>query len=1101
MNNRHLANRGGVSRPIGMMERKWIGVLMAAALFGGAAMAAPVGSVSTAAFPSDSPQARQTGTQKITVKGYVADENGEPMIGATVMQAGTKNGTSTDLDGKFSISVPANATLQFSYVGYKAQTVKVNGRTSIEVTMDPEANVLDEFVTIGYGTVKKRDLTGAVSSVKNADITLSPTSNAMDALQGKIAGLDITRSSGQAGATPTVQLRGTRSFTASGSPTYIIDGMPGDINTINPNDIESIEVLKDASSTAIYGSSGANGIIIVTTKNGKEGKTTVNFNAYIGVNGWSIVPKVFDSYGFYNLREHAIRAGGGSLDPSNVLGSAVGAYNDALNLNPNLTIDQWLGANSINWTDALLKTGITQNYSLSVSGGTEKTKAYFSVNFSDEEGQYRNDNNKIYSTNIRLDHKVRNWLALGINMQGSYTYRNAAYAKLDRMLSQSPIGSLYDEEGNVNKSPVAGSDSPSLLLNNKSNYRNNYQTTRIYFNPYIRVTPFKGFTWESRVNASLIFNTHNYFQGEGSYLYYNDSGITSVGPNSHVEAYVDQNNYVNYKWENIITYNFTIKNDHDFTVTGVTSWNHNRQSQVYGNGNNLSSNSYLWHNLSEGQANLANTYAKTSYVMSKGLGFVGRINYSYMGKYLASVSVRHDGSSRLADGNRWDTFPAFSVGWRISDESFMQKLRDSWLDSLKIRIGYGVTGTASIAPYSSYSMFLPGMTILGGGLANSSYYDQNIANVALTWEKSKSWNFGLDLSVLRNRIEFTADYYRTKTDGVIYSRLIPVNNGAFSASSQYSSNVNVCETLNDGVELAITARPFIEHHPGDFSWTINGTFTANHEEITKLMTPDQQYITNGDGGNVYYKGHPVNSFYHYKLEGTWKSSEAADAAVFGCQPGDLKVFVPDMIHDGPGKYSRWENVEGENGVVERKLVHYDADNKYVVSGNDYQVLGHNSPDWTLGLKNNFTYKNFDLSIYMYMRFGQMIKYDMLGSYDPTGGSNFPTYFDYWTEAAGNQDHYFPALNNSRELTSYTGYYALSFVDGSFFKIKNITLGYTLPEKLMKRAGISKLRVYATITNPLVVAKSSLLKNYDPEMNGSLNYPLTRQFVFGLNLTF
>lgn len=1022
------------------------------------------------------------------------------MIGVSVLEEGTKVGIATDFDGKFTLNVRPGATLLFSYIGYKSQSVKVDGRSSIEVTMEPDANVLDEVVAIGYGTVKKRDLTGAVASVKNEDITLSPTSNAMDALQGKIAGLDITRSSGQAGATPSVQLRGNRSFTASGNPTYIIDGMPGDINTINPNDIESIEVLKDASSTAIYGSSGANGIIIVTTKSGKEGKTIVNFNAYVGVNGWSTVPKVYNSRGFYKLREQAITAGGGSTDPVNVLGSAASAYQGALALNPDLTVDSWLGANSIDWADALLQTGVTQNYSISVSGGTEKTKAYFSLNFSDEEGQYKNDNNKIYSTNIRIDHKVRSWLDLGVNLQGSYTYRNAAYAKLDRMLIQSPIGSLYDEEGNVNRTPVAGSLTPSLLLNNKSNYRNNYQQTRIYLNPYIRVTPIKGLTWESRLNASLVYNTHNYFQGEGSYLYYN-ANADAQGTNANVFAYVDQSNSANYKWENILTYNFTLNQDHNFTVTGVTSWNHNRESTIYGRGSNLSSNTYLWHNLDESGANRTNTYATSDYVMSKGLGFVGRVNYSYMGKYLASVSVRHDGSSRLADGNRWDTFPAFSLGWRISDEPFMSKLRSSWLDNLKLRVGYGVTGTASISPYSSFSSFIPGMTILGGGLADTSYFTENIANLSLTWEKSKSWNFGLDASVLNNRIELTADYYRTKTEGVIYSRLLPVNNGSFNASTQYKTNVNICETLNHGIELAVTGRPFIERRPGDFAWTINGTFTANKEEITRLMTPDQEYMTNGDGGPVYYKGHPVNSYYHYKLQGTWKTSEAEDAAVFGCKPGDLKVYVPDMIHDGPGKFSRWENVEGENGAVERKLVHYDADNRYTVSGNDYQVLGHNSPDWTLGLKNTFTYKNFDLSFYMYFRFGQTIKYGMLGSYDPAAAGNFPTYFDYWTEATGDQNHYFPALNSSRGITDYTGYYALQFVDGSYFKIKNITLGYTLPENLMKRAGISKLRVYTTLTNPLVVAKSDLLKDYDPEMNGSLDYPLTKQFVFGLNLTF
>ncbi|MDE6395278.1 MAG: SusC/RagA family TonB-linked outer membrane protein, partial [Duncaniella sp.] len=628
------------------VDKTLVGGIIAATLLGGASLTAEATATNRG---GNSPELQQVNSNKTTISGTVVDETGEPMIGVSVVEAGTKNGVATDIDGNFQLTAPRGAEINVSYIGYKPYTFKAEGQTGLEIRLEPDANLLDEVVTIGYGTVKKRDLTGAVTSVKGDDITISPTANAMDALQGKVAGLDITRASGQAGATPTVQLRGTRSFSAKGDPTYIIDGMPGDINTINPNDIESIEVLKDASSTAIYGSAGANGIIIVTTKSGKEGKTTVNLNAYVGVNGWSTVPKVFNSRGIYSLREKAIAAGGGSLDPTNVLGDAVLAYQSALEVDPNLTVDSWLGANSIDWTDELLQTGITQNYSLSVSGGTEKTKAYFSLNFSDEEGQYANDNNKIYSTNIRIDHKVRSWLDLGVNLQGSYTYRNSAYAKLDGVLKQSPIGQLYDEEGNVNLTPVAGSATPSLLLNNRSNYRNNYQTTRIYLNPYFRVTPIKGLTWESRVNASLIYSTHNYFQGQGSYLYYNASTIAAQGTNENVYAYVDQNNYVNYKWENILTYNFTINRDHNFTVTGVTSWNHNRQSQLYGKGTNISANSYLWHNLSEGStngANVANTLATTKYVMSKGIGCVGRVNYSFAGKYLASVSVRRDGSSR-----------------------------------------------------------------------------------------------------------------------------------------------------------------------------------------------------------------------------------------------------------------------------------------------------------------------------------------------------------------------------------------------------------------------------------------------------------------------
>ncbi len=1010
-----------------------------------------------------------------TVKGNVIDETGQPMIGVTVKVKGSSAAAVTDLDGNFQLAAKPGDELELSYVGYKSMTVRATS-APMKLQMESDVASLEDVVVIGYGTMKRRDLTGAVSSVKSEDLTLQPVSNVVEALQGKVAGLDITKASGQAGAEVTMQLRGTRSFTASGDPTVIIDGMPGNLATLNANDIESIEVLKDASSTAVYGSAGANGVIIVTTKSGKEGKAKVNFNAYVGINGWSEVPEVYDAQGYFNLRKLAQQQAGTYTDDASVLGNTA-------------MYEAYQRGESIDWTDELLKTGIIQNYSVSISGGTEKTKAYMSLNFTDEQGQYENDDYKVYSTNIRVDHAVNKWLSAGINMQGSYVYRNRAYARIDRGLSQNPIGSIYDDEGNMNIETVEGSGNYNLLLNNKGNYRDNDQITRIYVNPYIRVTPFKGFTWESRLNASLIYNKRNRFDGIGSYNYYSNNGAGTTGTNAGVYAQVEQTNQTNYKWENILTYNFNINDDHEFTITGVTSWNHNRQEYTYARADNLSTNTYLWHNLTVGQ----NQRTQSSYLMSKGFGLVGRINYSYMGKYLASVSVRHDGSSRLAEGNRWDTFPAFSLGWRISEEKFMEGTR-SWLDNLKLRGGWGITGTASIDEYSSTSVLEGGYYGLGGIMVPAYHFSQNVANVLLGWEKSKNTNIGIDASFLKGRIDMSLDYYFTKTTDIIWSKYLPITNGGYTSSDYYQTNMNVAETETQGIELQLNTRNIVTK---DFTWTSNLTFTWNKEKITKLATPDAEYISNGDNGLVLMKGEPVNSWYHYKLNGTWKTSEAADAAVFGMKPGDLKIDVPGMTHVSEGVYQKY--VEDEDG--NRVLQTYTADNPYTISGNDYQVLGHRNPDWTLGFKNTFTYKGFDLSIYMYMRWGQTIKYDQLATYDPTVSSNFPTYFDYWTQETGDQNHYFPALNSSRGLTDYTGWYALSYVDGSFFKIKNITLGYTLPQKWAKSIGIENFRVYTTITNPLVVQKSDLLKNYDPEMNGSMDYPLTKQFVFGVNLTF
>jgi TonB-linked SusC/RagA family outer membrane protein len=1010
--------------------------------------------------------------QSRTVKGKILDETGEPLIGVSVLVKGTTIGTITDFDGNFSLDVPqGKSQLEVSYVGYKSQTVALGSSNQVSVKMQPDTKTLDEVVVVGYGTMKKRDLTGSITSVKSDDITLNPGSNPMQALQGKVAGLDITKTSGQAGSGVSMQLRGTRSFTASGDPTFIIDGMPGDYSTLNPNDIESIEVLKDASSTAVYGASGANGVIIITTKNGKAGKINVDFNAYVGVNGWSKVPEVRSGDSYANTIIEAQKAAGNTGSDETLFNNAVGAGAYALHQS----------GQYIDWADELLKTGVTQNYSVSVSGGTDKTKAYMSLNFTDEAGQYSNDDYKLYSSNIRVDHKVRNWLSLGVNAQMSYVHQNKAYAKLESALTSVPLGSVYDEDGNMNAYANSYDNQVNLLLNNNSNYRNNSQNYKLYFNPYIELKPVKGLTILSRIGATLTNSRSNYFQGVGSYQYYN-AGETSGKTSTNVYASIATARNYNYKWENVFTYNFKVARDHDFTITAVTSWNHNQYDYTYQKETNIADNAYMWYNMGLNQDNVT---ATSTYNMSKGFGLIGRINYSYKGKYLFSASVRHDGSSRLAAGNRWDTFPAVSLGWRISDESFMENTKD-WLSNLKLRVGYGVTGTASINPYSTSSVIEASTLDFSGSVQNIYRFSSNYTNRALGWEKSHNTNIGLDAAFFNNRIDLTADYYITNTDGVIWSRQIPVVNGAYNSSTLYTMNMNICETKNTGFELALNTRNIDTR---DFKWNSTVTFNYNKEKIKSLTDGTADNITNGDYALTI--GQPVNSFYTYKIDGMWQKGEEADAAVFGKEPGDIKINVPGMYKESDGVFYKI----GDDG----EKVYYNSENKYAYSDKDYQTIGHNSPDWSLGFQNTFYWKNFDLSVFAYMRWGQTIKYSLLGDYDPTGKGNFPTYFNYWTEDNPSND--FPAINANRSITSYTGYSALQYVDGSFFKIKNITLGYTLPKNVLTKAGISKCRFYATITNPFVVAKSHLLKDYDPEMNGSLNYPLTKQMVFGVNLSF
>ena len=1020
------------------------------------------------------------------VTGTVTDSAGEPIIGASVVVEGTTVGMTTGVDGDFSLNVPANGKLVVSFLGYKTVTVPVAGKTAVNVTLEEDVAMLDDVVVIGYGVVKKRDLTGAVSSVKAETITMTPTSNPMEALQGRVAGLDITRDSGSAGSGVTMQLRGNRSFQASGNPLFIIDGMPGDYSTLNPNDIQSIEVLKDASSTAIYGAAGANGIVIITTKQGEAGKVNVNFNAYVGINGWAQLPTMMSGEEYVESRRQAYRNAGSYV-------------NDEQMFAGDPDYDAYKAGKFIDWGKEILKhNGMTQNYSLSVSGGNDKTKAYMSVNFSDETGQYDNDNNKIYSTNIRVDHKVKDWLTVGTNIQASYLHRNSASVSFYDAIRMRPFGDLYDEEGNYNPFPLPSDNKfVNVLLNNYDNYRNQTQTSRLYVNPYIRISPVKGLTVESRLNASLVNTRQNRFQGQGSYGFWK-SDNRDWKTDTYASIY--QSRSYNYKWENIFTYNFTVADDHDFTLTGVTSWEHNQNdnAQVYALG--IEDNKFLWHNIG-GAQEIYKPNTTSGYSMTKNMGLIARLNYSYKSKYLFSASVRYDGASVLAEGHKWATFPAVSAGWRISEEKFMENTK-SWLDNLKLRVGYGETGASSIGAYSSLAGISASTFVLGDELFNPFYNlgvkDANgnyvIPNKSLTWERSKSWNIGLDATFFGGRIDLAADYYITNTEGVIWQKPIPLTSGAYNYNTKFYTNVNLAQTKNQGIELTLNTRNIVKK---DFTWNSTVTFAYNKEKITSLSGTANDRVENGTD-RVFEIGHPVNSFYHYKVLGIWQEEEADEAAIFGVRPGYIKVESPNLErHVENGKVYYVSKIDGT------RYDGSDAEHTYAIDSADKQAIGHNSPDWTLGFQNTFTWKNFDLSIYMYMRWGQMISYNMITEFDATmRNNNFANYFVGWTPE--NRSNDFPMLDESAPSTlqQYTGFDALKYIDGSFFKIKNITLGYTLPKKVCAKIGIQNLRIYGTINNPFVVAKHHLLKDYDPELNGATTKtPLTKQLVFGVNFSF
>ncbi|MFD2163812.1 SusC/RagA family TonB-linked outer membrane protein [Paradesertivirga mongoliensis] len=1044
----------------------------------------------------------------LPIRGTVYDENNEPLIGASITVKGTRNSVVADVNGSFTIDAAVGDVLVVSFLGYQDMELKVtDAGTALSVKLQPGDNSLNEVVVVGYGTTKRRDLTGAVSSVKPEEITARPGPNPIESLQGRVAGLDISRSSGQPGEGVSIQLRGNRSIKADGTPLFIINGLPGDYETLNPNDIESIEVLKDASSTAVYGSEGANGVIIITTKSGKAGKLSIDFNSYYGYNGFSVTPKMRTGQSYLEAKRDAYKytydATAQKWTTTNALWKSP---TDDEAIFGAARYDTFQEGQFVDWADLFLRDHAgTQNYSLGVSGANDVTKGYISFNVTDEKGQYTGDQYKLYSSTMRIDHKIRKWLSIGSNLQGSYVDRDRAQDKLENALVTDPLVRPYKADGSLN--PDLGNNVYNLLLNYQPGVYGNVQNnTSLMINPYIEIRPLKGLTFLTRASALLNYNNTYRFDGIGSVAYtYNNSNVA--------RAQIDQNRSQRYRWENILTYNLNLADKHDLTFTGVTSWFHRQSTGTQMNQTNITSNNFQWYNF-QGEDN---TGATSNYQMEKTLGLMGRVNYSFLGKYLFSASLRRDGASALYKDNQWENFPALSAGWRISDENFMVGTKN-WLNNLKLRASWGITGAASIPPYSSVqTMETRDMSL--GGVAHPIFRNSPfITNADLRWEKSKSTNVGIDAGLFKNRIDLALDYYNTNTDGVIYNVTSPSIYGTYSPGVYYQTNINVAETNNKGIELTLNTRNIVSRN---FEWTSAIAFARNREKIVKLTGGTANNITlnvsdgeNRAAGNYSLTiGEPIASFRNFKLDGVWQIGEEADAAVFSKRPGDLKVNVPGMTRVGAGVFVK-QAADGTETYYYTNLAEAQkynpaltaANSRYNVGNNDFQIVGHNTPDWSLGFQNNFKYKGFDLGVYTYFRWGQTINYTMMGWYQPSSfalnaspSRTFPEHFNYWTPENPSND--FPVMNFQEAPSTMTGFSGLSYVDGSFFKIKNITLGYTLPKNIIEKVSMQRMRLYATVTNPLVVAKNDLLKQYDPEMNGELDYPLTKQVVVGLNVTF
>ena len=998
------------------------------------------------AFAAGETVALQSAQQQNKINGQVVDENGEPLIGVTVQVKGTKIRTVTDFDGNYSIEAKPGAELEFTYIGYTTQRLKASN--GLHVQLKPDAVGLEDVVVIGYGTVKKKDLTGAVAQVKSEDILISPTGNAMEALQGKIAGMDIVKSTGQIGENPEILLRGSRSIYGSNEPLFIIDGVPGSYSEINPSDIETIDVLKDASSTAIYGSAGANGVVMITTKRGNTGSVRVNFDAYYGWGGKPNFEKGMTGSEWTNYQREAYRYVNGSYptDMASVFGNDT--YLKAYNAG------KW-----IDWVDQLSgNNASSQKYSLSVTGGSEKTKIYASAAYTKDQGVLKNDNMEKFAVRLNIDQQLFSWAKIGFTSNLTHSNRNQGVKNtFTKALTSFPLGDVYDSEGRIQHEYISNQYTPlGDFIDNQ--YKNNTRGTYVNATGYLEINPIDGLSLRTQISGNLYSSRLGQYWGKQANANLPSYAAAPFAQKTHNDSYA-------YTWENILSYTKTIK-DHTFGGTFITSWTKDVAESTIAGGAGYLVDSWGFNQLASG-AN--NRYIYSDYQQTQKMSYAIRLNYSYKGKYLVSFSNRWDGVSWFSEGHKWDSFASGALAWRISEESFMESTK-SWLNNLKLRVSYGVTGNAGgtgayVTQTQAYLYPAWGVT-REGNYVQFAQYTGTFAGSDLGWEKSYNWNVGLDFAVVDNRIDGSIEWFNTTTKGLLFKRQLPITSGITGWGSPLSSWQNLAETRNYGIEFTINSRNIQTKH---FTWTTSLTGTWEKERILSLP--------NGDlvGENL-FEGSPIRSIYDYKYAGIWGTdTDKATLDSYGVEPGFIKIETVEKV-DKDGK--------SDGGV-----------HKY--SPDDRQIIGHKNPNWILGLNNTLTFYGFDFTIYAMLRYGQTIESSLLGYYTAENSvtKNQLAGVKYWTE--DNQGAYFPRPGTGSKQTVTS---ALRIVDGSFIKIKNITLGYTLPKSITRHALIEKCRFYFTAYNPFIFAKESLLKNTDPETGGSDNFPTYKQYVVGVNIT-
>ena len=1037
--------------------------------------------------------AQRTITGKVTNK-----EDGSPIPGATVAIPGTTVGSITDLAGAFTITLPANAKiLRISFVGMKTREVQIGAQKVLNVTIESETLALDELVVVGYGSVKKSDLTGSVSSVKGEDLIRLPTQRVDQALQGRAAGVSVQNTDGEPGGNVTIRIRGGNSAMGGNNALVVIDGMQGgNLSTLNPNDVESVEVLKDASATAIYGARGANGVILITTKKGTIGKPVISYNY---------------SYGSQTLNNKLDLMNGGDYarKSNDYAATQNGTVNSPITPILPFTSAQIAALDAsggTDWQNEIYRNGTIQNHQITIGGGTENARYFVSGGYMDQKGIVINTAYERFTLRSNLDLKLTKWLNAGVNLNamkdkgnvpptGEGTYYGDILGQVINTVARfDPATPVYDAAGNYNFKALRGGPTNNKMyadpdvwnpvataLETKAE-KNNVNTD---INTYLEFLLMEGLTLKVTGSASIYSMDDTRYYGSKTQPGFGTSGY---GILEHEKSQYYQNS-------NILTYNKTFKEKHRLTVTGVAEQQVSKDTYTDVEAQGFFSDITGIRDL--GGANLImsryNTYTKTAIN-----SYLGRINYVYDNKYMVTASYRADGSSVFGDNTKWGYFPSASLAWKASEEGFIKNL--GTFSDLKFRGSWGKTGNQGIQPYQTLASVGSGYNYpyLGDGSTSIGYTLLNAANPNLKWETTDQKDLGIDLGFFKQRLTATVDVYKKETSNLLLNSQLPMYTGFVSILS------NVGSIENKGLEITVGGTPV---SVGDFKWTTNANISFNRSKVLALAdgSPKLPIITNTGGGYNIWKngawslknltvGRPVEEMEGYTYLGTWSEAQRADALAFGQLPGD----------------AHWLDVNG--------------DGKITKAGDGNQVIGDASPDYIWGWSNNLTYKNFDLSFLIQGSQGNDIFNAVrIKTENPLNGTS-SNLNNRWTPDKQNTN--VPAFTTTQTRNTQLAGHPSKVTgigndtrssrwveDGSYARLKNVTLTYNLPAPLLARIHLSKLSVYVTGANLITITNYS---GYDPEVSsfnrgsrvraGGLgidlsNYPTAKTIICGINVTF